>query len=324
MTQTLRKLSFEEAWNSITIFFVDEELEQEIDRQVDRLLRLAKQYGVTEKSIMNPDSLAALLQEQEGAVEFVLREVELSEEKFLRIISLLRQIGRIPVPLDREWTMEQVAHRIRANPDFATLIAHLLMDGVRDPDLQAVIPRYYLETLNFREIAGGSIAARRARYKRALFGTYSAWKGYRVEAQISRRLEAIQEQYGVGYERGRSRFVHVDIDFAVPSLDDPWVILMSSFQETTGSGQSTKARDMETAYEDIRRSNSRYREMRVFVNFADGGGWLARKRDFQRLVENCHYFVNLRHLDLLEAIVLTHVPQKYFREAAALSYPPPS
>jgi hypothetical protein len=61
-------------------------------------------------------------------------------------------------------------------------------------------------------------------------------------------------------------------------------------------------------------SNSRYGENRAFVNFADGGGWLARRRDFQRLVENCHYFINLRHLDLLEPIVITHVPQRYFRK----------
>jgi hypothetical protein len=314
MTQTPRKLSFEEAWNSITIFYVDNELEQEIDQEVDRLLRLAEQYGVTEKSMMSPDSLAALLREQEGALEFILREVELSEEKFLPIISLLRQIGRIPVPLDREWTMQQITRRIQADPDFASAVAHLLMDGVRDAELQAVIPRYYLEALNFREIAAGSVAARRVRYKRALIGTYSGRKGYRVEACIRGRLEGIRERYGVGFEQGRSRFVNVNVDFAVPSLDDPWVILMCSFQETTSSGQSTKARDMETAYDDIRRSNSRNRENRVFVNFADGGGWLARRRDFQRLVENCHYFINLRHLDLLEPIVLTHVPRKYFQK----------
>lgn len=314
MSQTPRKLSFEEAWKSITIFYVDEDLEQEIEREIERLLHLAELCGVTEKTVKSPDSLADLLQKQPEVLEFILREVELSEEKFLRIISLLRQIGRIPVPLDREWSMEQVVRRIQAEPDFAALIAHLLMDGVRDSQLQTVIPRYYLEALNFREIAAGSAAARRVRYKRALIGTYSGRKGYRVEAQIRKRLESIREQYGVGFEQGRSRFINVNVDFAIPSLDDPWVILMCSFQETTSSAQSAKARDMETAYEDIRRSNSRNRENRAFVNFADGGGWLARKRDFQRLVENCHYFVNLRHLDLLEPIVLAHVPQKYFQK----------
>jgi len=48
------------------------------------------------------------------------------------------------------------------------------------------------------------------------------------------------------------------------------------------------------------------------VNFVDGGGWLARIRDLERLVEHCHYFINLQHLDMLEAIVLQHVPERYF------------
>lgn len=143
--------------------------------------------------------------------------------------------------------------------------------------------------------------------------SYSGRKGHRVEAHIGGYLASVQEEYGVGFERGRSRFIETDIDFAIPSLDDPWVILMVSFQETTSSGQSTKARDMLSAYERILRSNARYGENRAFVNFVDGGGWLARKRDLQRLVENCHYFVNLHYLDMLESIILTHVPKRYLK-----------
>ncbi|MCX7976723.1 MAG: hypothetical protein N2646_06585, partial [Bellilinea sp.] len=48
-----------------------------------------------------------------------------------------------------------------------------------------------------------------------------------------------------------------------------------------------------------------------FVNFADGGGWLARKRDLYRLWENCHYFLNLHNLSDLEKIVYDCVPKKY-------------
>ena len=46
------------------------------------------------------------------------------------------------------------------------------------------------------------------------------------------------------------------------------------------------------------------------MNLVDGGGWLARKRDLERLVEHCHYFLNLAQLDMLEVIVLKHVPRK--------------
>ena len=55
-------------------------------------------------------------------------------------------------------------------------------------------------------------------------------------------------------------------------------------------------------------TTAEFNENRAFVNFADGGGWLARKRDYERLIDQCHYFLNLRHLAMLEAIVLKHVP----------------
>ncbi len=78
---------------------------------------------------------------------------------------------------------------------------------------------------------------------------------------------------------------------------------------------------MLAAYDRIRHINSRHGENRAFVNFVDGGGWLARKRDLERLVENCHYVLNLQHLDMLEAIVRRHVPDRYFQPPAFSSYP---
>jgi hypothetical protein len=41
----------------------------------------------------------------------------------------------------------------------------------------------------------------------------------------------------------------------------------------------------------------------------------ARKISFQEAwdsVEHCQYFIHLQHLDMLEAIVLQHVPGRYF------------
>lgn len=132
-----------------------------------------------------------------------------------------------------------------------------------------------------------------------------------MENLIRQELEKVQSRHDITYSKGRSRIIDTDIDFAVPNLEDPWVIVMSSFQETTSSGQTTKARDMLSAYLRVLEHNSRNRENRAFVNFVDGGGWLARKRDLARLVDQCHYFINLQNLDMLEAIVLKHVPPRY-------------
>ncbi|MBS1248916.1 MAG: hypothetical protein MAG431_00486 [Chloroflexi bacterium] len=196
---------------------------------------------------------------------------------------------------------------------FAHKIAKLLVDGQRDEELALHIPRFYLDMLNYREIMGSSQAARRVRYKQSLAGSYGGKKGYYVEARIQEMLDSIKEKHGAGYEQGRSRMIETDIDFAIPSTEDPWIVIMSSFQETTSSGQTTKVKDMRSIYDSINRQNSRYNENRVFVNFVDGGGWLARRRDLERMVENCHYFLNLEYLDMLEAIVSEHLPEQYLK-----------
>jgi len=305
-----RKIGFQEAWDSTTVFFVDETLESEIDTEVEALLEVAKDERISEHALINEESIASFLTAHERSLDVILCDIELSAEKFMRIVTLLRKLGRIDGGFDytnSEWGITKIKSKIRQDKSFAHQIARLLVCGKDDPELEQYIPRYYLETLNYKEIKGSSLAARRVRYKHSLIGTYGGKKGYKVEERIKKKLLAIRDQYGIPFNQGRSRLIDTDIDFAVPGTDSPWVIIMSSFQETTSSGQTTKARDMLQAYERINRNNSRYGENRAFVNFVDGGGWLARKRDLERLVDQCHYFINLSYLDMLESIVLKHV-----------------
>jgi len=301
---TARKVSFQEAWDSATVFYVDEELEDEIDQDVEKLLALADDEVVSGTDKVSTEALAAFLTKDPLALDVILREIELSQEKFMRVISLMRKLGRIEGGFEREWSFRKITGRVIQDMDFSLMVARTLMEGKRDKELAAYIPRYYLETLNYGEIRGGSLEGRRIRYKSSLIGTYSGRKGHKVEGLIKQRLEVL----GVPYEKGRSRMTETDMDFAIPSLADPWIVIMSTFQETTSSGQSVKTRDMLAVFERVNRVNNRYGENRAFVNFVDGGGWLARKRDMERLVENCHYFVNLNLLGLLEGVVQKHYP----------------
>ncbi len=101
MVTTARKLSFQEAWESMTVFFVDEGVEREIDQEVERLVQAAERCGITGAREASAPALGSLLGE-DRALELVLHEIELSQEKFLRIVSLLRRIGRIEPPLETE------------------------------------------------------------------------------------------------------------------------------------------------------------------------------------------------------------------------------
>lgn len=260
-----QKLSFQEAWNSSTIFFVDNELEDEIDKKVSRLLSLSQSSYISGNKERTVEDIVSFLNEDPDSLDVILRDTGLSDEKFMRIISLFRKIGRISGEFDSEWSIAKIKRRLTDEPAFLDLVARLLLDGKRDKELSEYVPRYYLDKLNYREIGTIPQALREVRYKESTIGTYGALKGHRVEARVKEILEDNRDRYGVGYEKGRSRIINVDIDFAIPTLQDPWIIIMSSFQETTSSGQTTKARDMLAAYTRISESNSRFGEDRVLT-----------------------------------------------------------
>lgn len=246
-------------------------------------------------------------------MDVILKDIGLSELKFKLIISLLRKLGRIPSDLDSEWSMRKIRSKIAREPDFAYMVAELLVDGKRDERLKQHIPRYYLDMLNYRKVKNAPRANRRVRYWESLIGTYEDRKEQKVEGKIQAQLEAIQAKHGLlDYIKAHPLTLRTNIGlFVVPNFAGAGIVIMSSFQETTSSDQWEKADRMLSAYEQVCRHNDRHGENRTFVNFVDGGGWLARKRDLERLVEHCHYFINLQHLDMLESIVLQHVPEKY-------------
>jgi hypothetical protein len=217
---------------------------------------------------------------------------------------------------DREWSIKRISKEIKINDGFAHKIANIFINGRNDPALKKHLPRFYRERLNLKTLAEHLEEDElKIKLKDKYMGTYSNWKGDLVEGLIKAELEKIENKYGISHVAGKTSIIDVTVDWAIPNLEDPYALIMSSYQETTSSGQSTKTRDMLACYEKITHRNIHYQENRAFVNFVDGGGWLARQKDLRRLVDGCHYFVNIKTLSMLEAIVLAHVPRKYFRKS---------
>jgi len=312
--QEAKKISFEQAWNKTTAFLIDENIENEIDSKVESIARASINGRISHKPI-RVEAVADYLREKKEGLEVILSDLTLSQEKLIRIVSLLRRIGRIDSEFNSEWNFQRIKAKIKGDESFTKEIAKLLVEGAEDKELKKLLPRYYLEKLNLKEVAGEPEIKRRLKIKEQESRKwYGNLKGKKVENIIGNELERIKLKHGVTYERGRIDLIHTDADWVVPSKNDPHVIIMVSYQETTSSGQTNKARDMYRAYERVRERNMRYKEKRVFINFVDGIGWLARKADFKRLVEECHYFLNLHHLDMLEAIIKKHIPNRFFNK----------
>jgi hypothetical protein len=144
-----RKLTFQEAWDSSTVFFVDEGLENEIDKKVVELLAATQSPYIVGNKVHTLTKIIAFLKEETNALDVILHDIGLSEEKFMRIISLLRKIGRIPGGFDSEWSMAKIKRELLSQATLMELIAKLLFEGKQDQELSLHIPRYYLDKLNY-------------------------------------------------------------------------------------------------------------------------------------------------------------------------------
>lgn len=90
-------------------------------------------------------------------------------------------------------------------------------------------------------------------------------------------------------------------------------MIMTSYMETTSSSQTARANEQSEMYGKIQGKRRRHDKNLIFVNFVDGAGWLARRSDLRKLYEGCDYIINLKTLDVLEAIICKFVPSAFFK-----------
>ena len=147
-------------------------------------------------------------------------------------------------------------------------------------------------------------------------------KGYFVEKNIlGKEVEALGLQYEAGcvpclekyFQRtspsGDSKSRNPRIDLVIPSLNNPKILIESTYNLTTASGQTKKADANDDLYRAICKYNEENEEKIIFINFIDGGGWKTRGlADVSRFISSCDYAINYNNLDLL-----TDVLKYYFK-----------
>ena len=236
----------------------------------------------------------------------LLKMGDLSQEKFRRVISAQRFARG---DFGNEWSVRQIHNRIRRDDAFALTIAAMFIEGRRNPLVEHVAD-FYLDQLAFPEkwanlLQDEDFAARIAR--EMLSGEYSDKKGDHVEGVVAESLAEALEPSGASFEKGRVKFVGKEVDLAEPGVEDPEIMVMVSYTETTSSTQNQRATEQETMFNDINTWNSRNRTGKVLVNVVDGGGWLARRNSMEKMYEYSHYCLNLRTLGCFVHIVERHL-----------------
>ena len=302
------KLTFNELLRSATIFFYDPDVEDKFNALIETQAKQIREANIGHGKPNAEDVLDFILN-QPDALRRILGILRIPREKFLRIVSLVRELDMTIQQVfdervnEREWNLERIESEIRENSGdnpFAKRMIGVLLNGYEDPKLDASLPQIYrerlkLETLNEYTSEQDLIFNLKDQYS----ASYNAMKGFAIENRIKEQVKQANQKFA----QGACAFVDRKVDLMVPSAIDPKIIIMSSYDETTSSAQSTRASDMIALYERIQHKRMQEGAEHYFVNVVDGGGWLARRKDLKRMWQSCDFCLNINTLPQLKQII---------------------
>lgn len=287
------------------------ELEQTMRERVEDIVRDLLAFVPEANPAKN---LTRFLQKDPNFLGVLLALSNLSQEKFLRILTAERFAQG---DFGKEWGADQVFKRMKRDEVFAERIARLFLEGRNSDVLIRQVADFYLAQLSLPQNWDAVIQDRTVVenvVRKKLAGEYIDKKGEAIEALIRSRLDRISRIWGIGHEHGQVKFLGKEVDHTIPSCENPFVLVMTSYMETTSSSQTARANEQQAMYQKVIGENVRYGIKRVFVNVVDGAGWLARRSDLRKLFDGCDYCLNLHTLDQLEPIICQYVPTKFFKD----------
>lgn len=305
------KPSFNDFLSTCTPLVKISQLEQQYKERVQGIIDNLLDFQPSSDLVQN---LKTFLRKDDEFFGVILALTNISQEKFLRIISARRFSSG---DFSQEWNMKRIKKKFLEDDTFADEITKLFVEGSKNISLSQIVPDFYLDQLNLPtewaelikdEIFIGNII------RKKLHGEYQDAKGDYIEELMREKVKLIAQDYGFSYDKGQVKSMALDkeVDLVVPSLMDPHILIMCSYMETTSSGQTARANEQNEMYQKVISERVRYSSSRVFVNFVDGAGWLARRSDLRKLYNGCDYCLNIKSIEQIETIIFKHLPKKFF------------
>lgn len=300
-----KKLTYDELFNSTTMFYVNDNCEKFIRKEIDDQ---TKNILTELKSITSKESLKRYIIANKDSLKTLISVAEISAERFKRIVSMIRKDkGYV---FATEWDLIRIRSVMMENPVMMDSILNLIWNGKNDPKMQSCVPSFYLENM----VMDSSTIAKlqnetnvRQLVKRCCEGSYSNMIGDAVLSDVENELKKACMNHGLEYQKN-VRIPKLDrtVSFVLESSKNPKLILDVSYCVTTSSSQGSKKEDARKT-ESIIKAECKSGNNIIYVNFLDGAGWIGRQADLREIYRCSDYVVNLKNINLLKDIINTHV-----------------
>lgn len=282
-----------------TYYFNNELFEKEMQSHIDKLIFLILdlkedmiEHGCTK------DVLDRFLS-KEDALKAVLGVTAVSFEMLQRIITIIRNedfeeftsvfykdkwnTGRTKT----EWGALKIEKMTLKNEYFRKAMVNIFFEG-NNTILGKMIPEYNSSKMSYTVINNVITLSEKTieimmRYKER--GSYAGRKGNNPETVLQMILNSANITYDSGCDlpllAENEQTLKRTMDFMIPNKDNPLLIIESSFNTTTSSGNGDKAK----TENGVNPLNKKYYPNSIFIGFIDGVGWYTRNKDAERMCE---------------------------------------
>lgn len=241
--------------------------------------------------------------------------IGLSEERLKRVVSLMR-FRFNNEEFRTEWSVNRISKTIQTDTTFRDLLIEFFVNG-RNSRIGKEIPQYYMRNFKlgnpeFIENLSNYQYVERILNDNEIQGKYSNEVGAHVERLIQSRLDLYKSNINsnLRYEIQKEfPLLNKNIDFLIPSVNSPIILIESSYNITTGSGQSKRADQLVELYGILMRHNANHRANRIIMlNYCDGFGWVGRQNDLHRIYDASDFVINQQTLPVLDEVLNEYYP----------------
>lgn len=306
------KITFED-WKNSMSFIIDDSFDNNFLQTITPLTKLINKSC---RNFANPNELSVFLTTNTGDLTALLKlkafisVIGLSEERLKRVASLVR-FKFFGEEFRTEWPVTRISKTLNTNEAFKTLLIEFFING-RNSKIGNEMPLYYMRNFNLLSEAFINDLAEFNYVNRILNdneiqGKYSNKVGAHVEKIIQNKLDEYRNSANneLRYETQKEfPLLNKNIDFLIPSVDAPIILIESSYNNTTGSGQSKRADQLVEFYGILMRHNANHRSHKIIMlNYCDGFGWVGRQNDLHRIYDSSDYVFNQNYLDVLDEVL---------------------
>lgn len=292
------KIEFDDFLKTITMFWIDGELETKIQEEVDVIV---EELGAKLSSIGEKDGLKNYIRTEKNALNNILSFLGVSEERFKRIISMIRRDKGYT--FSSEWSLEKTRKNLCENDVFMEDICELLMNGANSERFMRKIPKYYRDSFmiskaNLKQLTNKASLVRMA--KKQIETKYNTEVSNSIGRKIEETIKLTCGLEGLTYEKNEEIILlDQQFNYIIPGLKAPKVVINYSYNITTASTQTNYKNKAALIRNAIATSG---RDI-TFVNILEGAGWIGRQSDLRDIYTYSDYLLNMNSIGMLDLII---------------------